>query len=169
MRAQPLISNYSGLVLHCEGEVRWDGKLMEPISGHFPLLRKGSLLEVEKGRVEILMAPGVLLWLGPHSSVRMRSIDLADARIDFLSGSLMMQTAELPAGNAVTVSSKSEEIHAKPRSIYRSNVSPEMERWVRERARVIAVRNAMSRRKHGHRPSGGRPYPSAAPALAGRT
>ena len=63
----------------------------------------------------------------------------------------MMQTTELPAGNAVTVQYGGTEIRAMARTLYRNNVPPEMDRWARKRARAIAVQNALAARKRKRR------------------
>src|SRR5215467_10759511 len=93
--AQSVISAHSGVVHYVEGEVAIDGASIHPKFAEFPDLKDGQVLAAAEGRAEVLLTPGVFLRLAENSSVRMISNSLADTRIEFVSGSAIIEIAEL--------------------------------------------------------------------------
>ena len=100
---QLVISVHSGLVEYFEGRVFIDDQPLAPNRGRFPELGRNSVLRTESGRAEVLLTPGVYLRLNERSAIRMISNSLADTRIGFLSGSAIVDSTDLPPGNAVTL------------------------------------------------------------------
>ena len=101
--AQHVISARAGLVHYAEGRVLIEDQLAEPKFGHFPQLNEQQILRTEEGRAEILLNPGVFLRLGEYSSIRMLSTLLTAARVEFLSGSMVLEWADLDPDSRVTV------------------------------------------------------------------
>jgi len=128
MRASPqsVISTHSGLVNFFEGDISIDGRPVPQINGRFPEVPEGSLLTTNDGRVEILLAPEVFLWLGRHSAIRMQRNSLRDARIDVLAGAAIIQSAQLPPSDAVTLIYREFQVRLSTQSLYRIDASLEL-------------------------------------------
>src|ERR1700731_2611898 len=89
--AQSVISAHSGLIHYVEGRVLLDGKPVEVSLTAFPEVKQGMELRSEDGRAEVLLNPGVFLRLAENSSIRMVSNKLDDSRVEFLSGSAVIE------------------------------------------------------------------------------
>lgn len=100
--AQSVISAHSGVVQYTEGDVTIDNQAIHPKFAQFPDLKPNQVIATEEGRVELLLTPGVFLRLAENSSVRMVSNSLSDTRLAFLSGSALIEVAELLPNNAIT-------------------------------------------------------------------
>ena len=117
--AQSVISAHSGLIHFFEGAISIDGRAVPPISGRFAEIPEGSLLNTSDGKAEILLGPETFLWLGPNSAIRMQRNSLADARVELIEGSAVVQSIQLPPGNAVTLIQKESEVRLSAQSLYR--------------------------------------------------
>jgi hypothetical protein len=92
-RGQSVVSAHSGLVYFFEGAVFiGDQQLEQQKFGRFPDIGEGRDLRTERGRAEVLLTPGVLLRLDENSGIRMISDGLSDTRVEFLSGSAILQS-----------------------------------------------------------------------------
>src|SRR5437763_16355054 len=87
---QLVISTKSGLINHIEGMVLLSGEPIVRNLGVRVEMKEGSDLRTEDGRAEVLLNPGVFLRIGKKSTVRMISNNLADTRIEFVSGSAII-------------------------------------------------------------------------------
>jgi hypothetical protein len=101
--AQSVISVRSGLINDSEGAVFIDNQLVKQKLGKYPSLREGSDLLTQDGRAEIQFAPEVFLRVGIDSGVRMISSDLADTRIQLLSGSVVFDSGNAASNASVTL------------------------------------------------------------------
>jgi hypothetical protein len=123
-QAQSVISAHAGLI-HCsEGEVLVDGRIIAHVNGRFPELSKSSLLITNEGKVEVLVGPRMFLWLGPHSAIRMLDTTLADARVELLGGSALLQSMNVSPDNSVTLIYKSLQVHPTGDGLYRIDSTP---------------------------------------------
>ena len=101
--AQVAISARSGMVHHSEGVVSIGDQLIDNSKfGQFADVKEGQVLKTAEGRAEILLTPGVFLRVAENSSVKMISSRLIDTRLELLSGSMLVECAELQKDNAVT-------------------------------------------------------------------
>ena len=124
--AQSVISAKSGLIHYVEGRVLLDGKPVEVKIATFPDMKDNSELRTEDGRAEILLTPGAFLRVGENSAVRMLSTKLTDSRIEFLSGSAVIE-ADGGTGDGedfVTVNYKGAAVHIRKGGIYRFDSEP---------------------------------------------
>ena len=96
--AQSVISARSGLIHYVEGRVYLGDQLVESKFGTFPEVKENATLRAEQGRAEILLTPGVFLRLGENSSFRMVTNRLIDTRLEFLSGSAVIEADDLHEG-----------------------------------------------------------------------
>src|SRR3982074_3071834 len=93
---QSVVSARSGLINFAEGEVFLSDQPVEQKAGKFPEIREGAELRTEAGRAEVLLTPGMLLRVGPDSSITMRSASLIDTRVEFRRGSAVIEVSEDP-------------------------------------------------------------------------
>src|SRR5713101_3038665 len=101
--AQSVISAKSGLIHYAEGTVYLGDQLVESKFGSFPDIKENAQFRTEEGRAEVLLTPGVFLRMGESSAIRMITNRLIDTRVEFLSGSILVEAADLLKDNAVTL------------------------------------------------------------------
>jgi hypothetical protein len=101
--AQSVISAQSGLIHYVEGRVLLGDRAVDSKFGEFPQMKENQVLRTEEGRAEVLLNPGVFLRVAENSSLRMLSTRLTDSRAEFLSGTILIEAADLQKENAVTI------------------------------------------------------------------
>lgn len=119
MWAQAVISAHSGVIQYVEGQVSVESKAIHPKFAEFPDVKNGQTLATQDGRSEILLTPGVFLRLSENSSFRMVSNQLADTRVQLISGSALVEVDELLANNAITVQCEGAQIALLKKGLYR--------------------------------------------------
>jgi hypothetical protein len=122
--AQPVISARAGLIHLCEGAVLLDGQAIEQRSGKFEQMRDGSELRTRDGRAEVLLAPGVFLRIGEDSAIRMISNRLVDTRLEFLTGSLILDAGEASLKAPITLVYQEYQVRIQRHGRYRFNAMP---------------------------------------------
>ena len=122
--AQSVISARSGLIHYVEGRVYLGDQLVESKFGTFPEVKENATLRAEQGRAEILLTPGVFLRLGENSSFRMVTNRLIDTRLEFLSGSAVIEADDLMKDNSVTVVYKDSTVRLVKNGLYRFDSEP---------------------------------------------
>ncbi len=122
--AQSVISTHSGVVQYVEGRAYLDGKLVDLKFGQFPDIKESQEFRTADGRAEVLLTPGVFLRMGENSSIRMISTRLSDTRVEVLSGSAMIESAEMPKDNAVRLAYKNDSIDLQKQGLYRLDTNP---------------------------------------------
>jgi hypothetical protein len=122
--AQYVISAHSGVVQYVEGRAYLDNKVVDPKFGQFPDIKTNQEFRTEEGRAEILLTPGVFLRLGESSSIRMLSNKLTDTRVEVLSGSAIIECADVPKDNAIAVVYKGNTIQLQKQGLYRLDTEP---------------------------------------------
>jgi hypothetical protein len=122
--AQSAISARSGMIHYVEGQVYLGDQLIESKFGSFPEVKENQQLRTTQGRAEVLLTPGVFLRLGEDSSFRMVTNRLIDTRLELLSGSAVVEAADIPKDNSVTVVYKDAAVHFTKKGIYRFDSTP---------------------------------------------
>ena len=124
--AQNVISAHSGLIHYVEGRVLLDGNPVEVKITNFPEVKENMELRTEDGRAEVLLNPGVFLRLAENSAVRMVTNKLSDTKVEFLSGSALIESSrELSQKeNFVTILYKGAAAHLRKSGIYRFDSEP---------------------------------------------
>jgi len=97
---QDVVSVRAGLLHYLEGEVMLDGKPVadtprQKLFSRFDEVKEQSVLATREGRVELLLAPGVVLRLGEDSSIRMLSNKLTATRLELSSGRAVLTVDDL--------------------------------------------------------------------------
>ncbi len=119
VQAQSVISARAGMVHYTEGRVLIGDKVIEATASTFPEVKPGEILRTEDGRAEILLTPGVFLRLAENSSFRMLSNKLTDARVEALTGSMLVEYGDQNKDDSVTLVFKGKDISFKKAGIYR--------------------------------------------------
>lgn len=120
--AQSVISARAGLIHYVEGQVYLGDEPIESKFGNFPEVKENGQLRTGEGRAEVLLSPGVFLRLGENSSFRMITNRLIDTRLEFLSGSAIVEAEDLPY--AITVVDKDITVKIVKKGLYRFDSSP---------------------------------------------
>ena len=143
--AQSVLSVRSGVVHFFEGSVYIDDQPLEPVFGTFPMIKEGSRLWTgDDGRVEVLLTPGVFLRLVENSSIRMVTNSLADTRVEFVRGSMILDSGDATAGNSVVVTYKDWQIRFPEHGVYRIDCDP---------AAVLQVYSGQAQLTQGGKPA----------------
>ena len=126
--AQSAISVRSGMVHYSEGSVSIGHELLDPKFGHFPELKEGQILTTTEGRAELLLTPGVFLRVAENTSIKMISSRLIDTRVELLSGSVLLESAEaqMPNDNAVTFIYKDAAVEIHKKTLIRLDATEDM-------------------------------------------
>lgn len=123
--AQEIVSAQSGVVHYLEGAVSIDGSPVDHKPAAFPLLKNGSVLRTEKGRVELMLTPGAFLRLDENSSVKMLSSALTATSLEFIKGSVILDA--LAEGDIpITLQFKDASVHFSKRGLYRIDSETEV-------------------------------------------
>lgn len=124
LHAQAFISAQSGVVHYVEGRVLIGSHAVDARPGQFPAIKEGEVMSTEEGRAEILLTPGVFLRVAENSSIRMVSTHLTDTRVELLTGSALVEVADIPKDNAVTLLYKDRSISLRKTGLYRVDAEP---------------------------------------------
>jgi hypothetical protein len=101
--AQPVISAKSGMVSKAEGEVYLGDKSIEESETSFPEVKENQVLSTKQGRAEVLLTRGVYMRMGENTSFKMFTSRLIDTRLEILSGSAIVEAAEMVKDNNLTI------------------------------------------------------------------
>jgi len=103
--AQRVVSARAGLLTYLQGSVSVDGKPVVLKTARFPQMKDGEVLSTGpgRGRVEVLLAPGIVLRLAENSQVRMDCTDLTDTRVTFQRGEALIEVIRLAEANRLQV------------------------------------------------------------------
>ncbi len=101
--AQPVISAVAGLVLYSEGHVLINDAPLLYDPAHFVHLREGQRLHAERGRVELMLVPDVLVRLDTGAEIEMLTAQLTNAHIRLVSGSCTVEVRRRVDSGAVEV------------------------------------------------------------------
>ena len=121
---QSAISAHSGMIHYVEGRVFVGDHQVDTKIGNFVQVKENEQLRTEEGRAEILLTPGVFLRVGENSSFRMITNRLIDTRLEFLSGSMIVEADDILKDNSVTIVYKDDTVHLAKKGLYRFDSAP---------------------------------------------
>jgi hypothetical protein len=121
---QSVISARSGLVYFTEGAIFLDDLELPRSYGRFPEMKPGSVLRSEKGRAEVILAPGVFLRIDENSACRMISTSLKNSRLELQQGSAIFDSAADQSGSPATLIYKDWQIRLPKPGRYRVDSEP---------------------------------------------
>ncbi len=116
--AQSIISAHSGVLHYSEGAVFIADKAVGAQLGTFPDIKENGQLRTGQGRAEVLLTPGVFLRVGENSAVRMITNRLIDTRVEFVSGSVMVEVDDPLKDNSVALVYKDYTVQLKKHGLY---------------------------------------------------
>jgi hypothetical protein len=117
--SQQAISARSGMIHYVEGKVFAGSEQLDGKFGSFP-----QVVRTEEGRVEVLLTPGVFLRAGENSSFRMITNRLIDTRLEYLTGSVILESDDMLKDNSVTVVANEATVHLRKSGVYRFDSEP---------------------------------------------
>ena len=105
LSAQKVVSARAGLLTYLQGSVCIDGKPVVLKTARFPQMKDGETLSTGpgRGRVEVLLAPGIVLRLAEDAQIRMDNTDLSDTRVTLQQGEALIEVVRLAEDNRVQV------------------------------------------------------------------
>ena len=121
---QSVISAKAGLVHYTEGDVYLGDKQIDVKPTEFPQLQESQVLRTALGRAEILLTPGVFLRMSENSAVRMIGNRLADTRVELISGTGLVEVAEVSKEQAVTLLFGDAQIEFRKPGLFRVESDP---------------------------------------------
>jgi len=139
--AQSITSAHSGLLHYFDGSVSIDGKPVEYKVGKFSEIKENSVLSTGQGRAEILLTPGVYLRVGENTSIKMLDNRLLSTRVEFLSGSMILESDDPMASvkdPAVTVVYKDYQLQPMKFGIFEMTSDPAQMKVYRGQADAAA-------------------------------
>jgi hypothetical protein len=122
--AQQMISARSGMIHYIEGKVFAGDEQLDGKFGNFPQIKENQVVRTEEGRAEVLLTPGVFLRTGENSSFRMITNRLIDTRLEFLTGSVLLESDDMLKDNSVTIVAKDATVHLRKSGVYRFDSEP---------------------------------------------
>ena len=122
--AQQAISARSGLIHYVEGKAFAGDQQVAEKPGSFQQIKENQVFRTTEGRAEVLLTPGVFLRLGENSSFRMITNRLIDTRLEFLGGSMILESDDMQKDNAVTVVASDATVRLRKSGIYRFDGDP---------------------------------------------
>ncbi|MEJ7606857.1 MAG: FecR domain-containing protein [Bryobacteraceae bacterium] len=128
LAAQTVISAKAGLIHYAEGDVVLGEKNVAPKFGEYPEMKEMQTLRTGLGRAEVLLTPGVFLRLAENSSFRISSNSLVDLRLEVLSGSALIEAAEVTKESPIAVKAGEYTLEIRKRGLFRLDLSTGMVR-----------------------------------------
>ena len=122
--AQPVVSARAGLIQFADGVVFLDSDVLRTSPGRFQQMKEGSELRTLTGHAELILTPGVFLRMGDESAIRMMANDLADTRVRFVTGSVIVDATSLAPKTSVTIIKGDYQIQLLDEGRYRFNSQP---------------------------------------------
>lgn len=107
-----------GTVNYVEGQVSLAGQALDAKSIGGAVVDPGQSISTQNGKVEILLTPGTFFRLGNNSTAKMLSAGLTNTEIDLISGSAMLEVAELHPENNLRVKESGITAHVVKTGLY---------------------------------------------------
>ena len=120
--AQPIISAKSGVVSYVMGKVLVGDQAVEPSETKLTEIKENAVLRTEEGRAEVLLTLGTILRTGENASFKMITNRLIDTRLELLTGSHIVEVAEVSKDNNLTIVAKDATAVITKKGLYRFDV-----------------------------------------------
>ncbi len=120
--AQPVISAKSGVVSYVIGKVMVGDQVVKPSETKLTEVKENAVLRTEEGRAEVLLTLGAILRTGDNASFKMLTNRLIDTRVELLTGTHIVEVAEVQKDNNLTLVVKDATVVITKRGLYRFDV-----------------------------------------------
>jgi hypothetical protein len=141
--AQSIVPSKAGLVSYAE-EAYIDGHPVEKSSTRFVVVNQNAVLRTGAGRAEVLLGPCAAMWIDENSSFRMISSALSDARLEVLTGSVIVASGAMVKGSKLSLLLQTLEAAIGPKGAYRFDTAPARVEALAGRATVQLAKQAIS-------------------------
>lgn len=122
---QDAVSAKSGMVNYFEGKVLLNGEPLVYDRARFPQIPAGGTLQAtDEGRAEVMLSPGVLMWVGEGAKVELVSDNLLNAKVRVLAGSVVISGTEFTDDMSLTVLVNEDTVDIRKKGIYRFDAAP---------------------------------------------
>ena len=121
--AQSPYSGRAGLIFHVEREAQVVGE-SEPVSSDKRLrhLEAGERLRTQEARVEVILAPGLILRVGENTEFEMVKAHLSDLTVRMISGSAILHVVSGSHSGSLSVLSGDKVVKFQKLGVYRLDV-----------------------------------------------
>jgi hypothetical protein len=123
VRAQLVTSAKAGLIDYAQGTVYLDTERLRA-GGALRQMRQGQTLSTTQGRVEVLLAPGIVMRLGDNASVRIDDTSLEDIQVAISKGPAFIEVVERDKYARLRVFVGGSETEFKHNGLYRFESAP---------------------------------------------
>jgi hypothetical protein len=120
--AQPVISAKSGVVSYIIGKVMVGDQEVKQSETKLTEVKENAILRTEEGRAEVLLTLGTILRTADNSSFKMLTNRLIDTRVELLTGTHIVEVAEIQKDNNLTLVVKDATVVITKRGLYRFDV-----------------------------------------------
>ena len=107
-----------GTVNYVEGQASVDNQALNSGSVGSVEMQSGQILTTQKGKVEILLTPGVFLRVGENSTLRMDSPGLANTAMTLQHGRALLEVADFHKENDIVMNVDTANVRVTKRGIY---------------------------------------------------
>jgi hypothetical protein len=116
-------SRQAGLIFHVEGKAQVVGE-SEPVSSDKQLrhLVAGEHLRTQEGRVEVILAPGLILRVGENTEFEMVKAHLSELTVRMIAGSAILHVLSNAHSGSFSVLSGDKVVKFQKLGVYRLNV-----------------------------------------------
>jgi hypothetical protein len=107
-----------GTVNYVEGQASVGTESLNSNSVGSTELQAGQILTTQKGKVEVLLIPGVFLRVGENSSLRMDSPELVNTAMTLQNGRALLEVADIHKENDIVMNLNNVNVRVTKRGIY---------------------------------------------------
>jgi hypothetical protein len=108
------------------------------------VVNQNAVLRTGAGRAEVLLGPCAAMWIDENSSFRMISSALSDARLEVLTGSVIVASGAMVKGSKLSLLLKTLDAILGPKGAYRFDTAPARIEALAGRATVQLANQATS-------------------------
>jgi FecR protein len=138
-----------GTLNYVEGQASMNEQTIDAKAVGNAELENGQVLETGKGKVEILLTPGVYLRIGDHSAVKMISSSLTSTEVSLDHGEAMLEVDQIYPQNNIRIDQPGAETRVLKTGLYAFDASREQLRVFDGKAVVTADdRNTTVKKDH---------------------
>ncbi len=123
VRAQLVMSAKAGLIDYAQGTVYLDTERLRA-GNALRQMRQGQTLSTAEGRVEVLLAPGIVMRLGDNASVRIDDTSLEDIQVAISKGPAFIEVVEQDKYARLRVFFGDSETELRHNGLYRFESAP---------------------------------------------
>jgi hypothetical protein len=134
--AQAVVSARAGFLNFATGNVTLDSRRVS-LRGSLRQMRDGQTLRTGKGRVEILLAPGIAMRIGEDSSVRIDDTRLEDTQVRIENGSAYVEVVHQEKDARLRILVGESETELSRNGVYRFDSAPALLRVYGGEASVL--------------------------------